>query len=88
MSNENDANDLKNRVEDLLDDVHGDRVYAVEDGQVWVSGMNAHCPRVARRMARTLVKHGVPCGLVYDDAVQFGGVQFNFAPRNPGESHV
>ena len=81
MSNENGANDLKNRVENLLDDVHGDRVYAVEDGQVWVSGMNARCPAVARRMTRTLVKHGVPCGLVYDDdAVQFGGVQFNFGP--------
>jgi len=78
---EYDTDELKDRVEELLDDVHGDRVYAVEDGIVWVSGMNAHCPTVARRMARTLVKHGVPTGLVYDDdAVRHGGVQFNFGP--------
>lgn len=77
-----ETENLKDRVEAILDDVHGDRVYAVEDGQVWVSGMNAHCPAVARRMAQTLVSNGVPCGLVYDDdAVRFGGVQFNYGPR-------
>ena len=82
MTENTDTDDLKDRVAELLDDVHGDRVYAVEDGIVWVSGMNARCPTVARRMARTLVKHGVPCGLVYDDdAVRHGGVQFNFGPR-------
>jgi len=79
---EYEKHELKDRVEQLLDDVHADRVYSVEDGIVWVSGMNAHCSRVARRMARTLVTHGVPAGLVYDDdAVQNGGVQFNFGPR-------
>jgi hypothetical protein len=83
---EYDPDELKDRVESLLNDVHGDRVFAVEDGVVWVSGMNARCPTVARRMAKTLVKDGIPCGLVYeDDAVRFGGVQFNFGPRNGGE---
>lgn len=84
MTNETDT--LTERVEQLLDDVHGDRVYTVEDGEdgpvVWVSGMNARCPAVARRMARTLTTHGIPAGLVYDDdAVQNGGVQFNVGPR-------
>lgn len=79
---EYDTDELKEQVEELLDDVHRDRVYSVEDGYVWVSGMNAHCPRVAERMATTLVKHGIPCGLVYDDGAEaYGGVQFNFGPR-------
>jgi hypothetical protein len=66
-------------VKELLEDVHGDRVFAVEDGVVWVSGMNANCRRVARKMAHTLVKHDIPAGLVYDDgAAANGGVQFNY----------
>lgn len=66
-------------VEQTLQDQFGDRVYAVEDGVVWVSGMNTHCKTVARRMARTLVTEDIPCGLVYDDgAARFGGVQFNW----------
>lgn len=74
--------DLKHRVEAVLEQEHGDSVYAVEDGVVWVSGMNAHCFAVARRMAHTLVAHDIPCGLVYDDdAVQFGGVQFNYGAQ-------
>lgn len=73
---------LKERVESILDDAHPGRVYSVEDGVVWVSGMNPHCPRVAERMAQTLSHNGVPCGLVYDDdADRFGGVQFNYGPR-------
>lgn len=67
------------RVRETLEDCFGDRVYAVADGHVWVSGMNAHCRTVARRMASELASVGVPCGLVYDDgAAQFGGVQFNY----------
>ena len=62
-----------------MNDVHSDRVFSVEDDVVWVSGMNARCQSVANRMARTLVKHGIPAGLVHDDnAVQFGGVQFRY----------
>lgn len=41
--------------------------------------MNANCRHVARKMARTLVKHDIPAGLVYDDgAAVNGGVQFNY----------
>jgi hypothetical protein len=69
----------KQEVQELLEDVHADRVFVVEDTRVWVSGMNAHCPSVARRMAKTLVHHGIPTGLVCDDdAVVNGGVQFNY----------
>lgn len=65
--------------EELLNDTHGDRVFAVEDGIVWVSGMNQNCRAAARRMARTLVKHDIPAGLVHDDnADRFGGVQFRY----------
>lgn len=64
---------------ELLEDVHGDRVFVVEDDRVWVSGMNARCRTVARRMAKTLVKHGIPASLVYeDDAVENGGVEFRY----------
>lgn len=67
-------------VEAILDDVHGDSVFVVGDGVVWVSGMNQQCATVARRMARTLAcHHDIPCGLVYaDDAVRHGGVRFNW----------
>lgn len=69
----------REEVRELLENVHADRVFSVEEDVVWVSGMNAGCPRVARKMARTLVKHGIPAGLVYDGgAVRFGGVQFNY----------
>ncbi len=65
--------------EEILNDIHSDRVFAVEDGVVWVSGMNQHCTRVAEKMARTLLKHGIPAGLVYDDGAPVnGGVQFNY----------
>lgn len=63
----------------LLRDVHRDEVYAVEDDVVWVSGMNANCHGVARRLARTLIKEDIPCSLIYDDdADQFGGVVFRY----------
>lgn len=68
------------QVKSLLDQHFSDRVYSVEDGVVWVSGMNANCPHVASKMARTLTyTHDIPTGLVYDDdADMFGGVQFNY----------
>lgn len=68
------------RVEDILNRQFGDRVYSVEDGVVWVSGMNSSCYSVARRMAMTLVHgHDIPASLVYEDnAARFGGVQFNW----------
>lgn len=81
MSVHNTTNDNSYRIEteELLNDVHADCVFVVEDAHVWVSGMNAHCTDVAKRMAKTLSIHGVPTGLVYDDeAVANGGVQFNY----------
>ena len=74
------AEDYKERVEQTLEEQFSDRVYTVEDGVVWVSGMNAHCKSVAGRMAKELAwGHDIPTGLVYDDdAKRFGGVQFNF----------
>lgn len=81
----------KEDVESLLDELHPDRVFAVEDGRVWVSGMNAHCVTVAENLAQTLVAHDIPCGLVYDDgihAVDNGGVQFNYGPGGVAERAV
>lgn len=71
--------DYRKEAEELLRDVHADRVFTVEDGLVWVSGMNARCGVEARRMAKTLVKHDIPAGLVHDDGAEmFGGVQFRY----------
>lgn len=67
------------RVREILEENHGDRVYTVEDDHVWVSGMNVNCKMVATSMARTLCSHDIPAGLVYDDgAARNGGVQFNW----------
>jgi len=76
----NESDPRTNRVEKILTDEFGDRVFSVEDGIVWVSGMNAHCASIARRMAKTLAHgHDIPASLVYDDrAARFGGVQFNY----------
>lgn len=69
----------RDRAEELLNDTHGDRVFSVEEDVVWVSGMNARCPGVARSMAQTLVEAGIPASLIHDDgAVRFGGVQFRY----------
>lgn len=67
-------------VQELLTEEYGDRIFTVEQDTVWVSGMNADCVTVARRMAQTLAHvHDIPAGLVYeDDAVAHGGVQFNW----------
>ena len=70
----------KERIEEHLEAHFEDRVYSVEDGVVWVSGMNAHCSHVARSMAKEIV-YGldIPCSLVYDDdAAQFGGLEFRY----------
>jgi|AntDeeMetageno50_2_1112565.scaffolds.fasta_scaffold00933_7 hypothetical protein len=67
------------RVTELLTNMYVDAVFRVEDGVVWVSGMNSSCQDVANDMARRLTSKGIPCGLVYDDdATHNGGVQFNF----------
>lgn len=66
-------------VRELLENVHDDRVFVVEERIVWVSGMNSHCKQVAEDIAKTLLMHDVPAGLVHDDgihAVDNGGVQF------------
>ena len=68
------------RVREILDAKFETHVYSVEDGVVWVSGMNSGCMGVARSMAKHLVHtHDIPASLVYDDnAAAFGGVQFNW----------
>jgi len=68
------------RVKKILNRHYSDRVYSVEDGVVWVSGMNANCTSVARQMAKNLAhSYDIPTSLIYDDdAARFGGVQFNW----------
>lgn len=68
------------RVEQILDEEFGDRVFVVEDDLVWVSGMNSSCGSVARRMAKSLThSYDIPTSLVHnDDAARFGGVQFRY----------
>lgn len=69
----------RENVRELLEELHPGSVFAVEDGTVWVSGMNSGCHRIARDMAHTLVKHDIPTDLVRDDgAARFGGVEFNY----------
>lgn len=70
----------RQEAKELLDELYPDRVFAVEDGVVWVSGMNVSCKRVAEDIATTLRKHlDTPTSLVYDDgAVRFGGVEFRY----------
>lgn len=67
-------------VEQILSEEFDGRVFSVEEGVVWVSGMNASCTSVASRMAKTLAHgHDIPTSLVYDDdATQFGGVEFRY----------
>lgn len=70
----------RNTVQEIVDEQFPDSVVSVEDGVVWVSGMNANCASVARRMAKELAHgHDIPCSLIYDDgATRFGGVQFRY----------
>lgn len=70
---------LSREVQSILNDQFSDRIYSVEDGLVWVSGMNQHCGSVARQMADSIVQEDIPCSLVRDDdATRFGGVQFRY----------
>ncbi|EMA01804.1 hypothetical protein C437_15331 [Haloarcula vallismortis ATCC 29715] len=70
----------REEVSEILSREFNDRIYTVEDDVIWVSGTNAHCATVARKMARMLAHcHDIPTSLVYDDdAVAHGGVQFNW----------
>jgi hypothetical protein len=69
------------QVREILEDAHPNRVFTVEEGIVWVSGMNSQCTFVAESMAQTLVEHDIPAGLVHDDGVHAmnnSGVQFRY----------
>lgn len=69
----------KTTVKNVLKNRFDNRVYAVEDDKVWVSGMNAKCATTARLMASELARNGIPTGQVHDDgAARFGGVQFRY----------
>ena len=74
------TDESRERVKRILGQNYPDRVFSVEDGIVWVSGMNSGCAGIARRMAKDLAyNHDIPTGLVYDDGAEaFGGVQFNY----------
>jgi hypothetical protein len=66
-------------VREILNKKYPDRIFSVEEGVVWVSGMNSDCAYIAHRMAESLAYRDIPTGLVHDDdAVQFGGVQFRW----------
>ncbi len=67
------------RVEQILNDHYGDRVFTVTENTVWVSGINQNCRTVAESMAQELTSHDIPVGLIFDDdAVRFSGVEFRF----------
>jgi hypothetical protein len=66
-------------VERLLEEHYSDVVYNLEDGVVWVSGMNAQCRHKAELMAAMLSRHDIPTSLLHDDdAKQNGGLQFRY----------
>lgn len=72
--------ELSQMVAGVLSDRYPDPIYTVEDGTVWVSGMNAHAAQIAKKMAKELVhSENIPCGLVREDeAAVFGGVEFDY----------
>ena len=61
-------------VRQLVEATFPDRVLSIEQDGVWVSGMNANCASVARRIAGLLESEGYVVDMVRDDdAVRFGG---------------
>ena len=71
--------ELSQEVAGVLSDLWPNEIYTVEDRTVWVSGMNANCVQIARMMAKHLVhSEDIPCSLVRDDGLVFGGVEFDY----------
>jgi len=53
-----------NEIAECVEEVEGGRVFTVEDGGVWFSGMNAHVGRLARAVASRLRGRGYQVGPV------------------------
>lgn len=60
-----------NDVAECVEEVESGRVFTVEDGGVWFSGMNAHVGRLARCVADRLRERGYQVGPALD---QNGGI--------------
>lgn len=59
----------------LVEEVEEGRVFTVEDGGIWFSGMNAHVGRLASEVAERLRSEGYTVGPVRsDNAAEFGGL--------------
>ena len=58
-------------VAEVVEEVEAGRVFTVEDGGVWFSGMNAHVGRLVQRVADALRVEGYTVGLSFS---QNGGV--------------
>jgi len=59
----------------LVEEVEEGRVFAVEDGGIWFSGMNSNVGSLAARVADRLRDEGYTVGSVQSDGADaFGGV--------------
>lgn len=58
-------------IAEVVESVETGRVFTVEDGGVWFSGMNAHVGRLVQRVADSLRVEGYTVGLSFS---QDGGV--------------
>lgn len=80
MSEENSTASVR----DLVEREFGDRVVAVDEHTVWVSGINQNPVYLAGSIARAVeTELDIGVGPIHSDmAVENGGVQFNFGPRS------
>lgn len=59
----------------LVEEVEEGRVFTVEEGGIWFSGMNANVGSLASRVAERLRAEGYDAGFPQSDgATEFGGV--------------
>jgi len=64
-----------NEIVELVEEVEEGRVFTVEDGGIWFSGMNAHVGRLASSVASRLREEGYGVGVPRsDNAAEFGGL--------------
>lgn len=60
---------------EVVEEVQPGRVFVVEDGGIWFSGMNANVGRLVEEVAEELEDEGYEVGTPgFDDAAEFGGV--------------
>lgn len=66
---------MTREIAELVEAVESGRVFCVEDGGIWFSGMNANVGRLARRVARRLSAEGYTVGDVREGpADEFSGL--------------